>query len=123
MVRIAVVDNTKLKDMEQKKHILSLCPVNRTGQECIYFQGSKLMIAENTCIGCGICSKVAPNAIHIINLPEELEKQSIHRYGENEFKLFNLPIPIFGKVVGILGVNGKENQQQSRYLQEFLNQI
>jgi len=106
MTRIAVVDNTKLKDMEEKKYIQSLCPVNRTGQECIYFQGSKLMIAENLCIGCGICTKKAPNAIHIINLPEELEQQSIHRYGENLFKLYNLPIPIFGKVVGILGVNG-----------------
>ena len=106
MTRIAVVDNTKLKDMEEKKYIQSLCPVNRTGQECIYFQGTKLMIAENLCIGCGICTKKAPHSIHIINLPEELEKQSIHRYGENLFKLYNLPIPIFGKVVGILGVNG-----------------
>jgi ATP-binding cassette, sub-family E, member 1 len=106
MSRIAVVDNSKLKDEERKKYIQSLCPVNRTGKECIYFEGNKLMIAENLCIGCGICSKVAPNAIHIINLPEELEKQSIHRYGENAFKLYNLPIPIFGKVVGILGVNG-----------------
>lgn len=106
MARIAVVDNTKLKDMELKKHIQSICPVNRAGKECIYFQGQKLMIAENLCIGCGICTKKAPAAIHIINLPEELEKQAIHRYGENEFKLYNLPIPIFGKVVGILGVNG-----------------
>jgi ATP-binding cassette, sub-family E, member 1 len=106
MVRIAVVDNSKLKEEEKKKYIQSLCPVNRTGKECIYFENTKLMIAENLCIGCGICSKAAPNAIHIINLPEELEKQSIHRYGENAFKLYNLPIPIFGKVVGILGVNG-----------------
>ncbi len=106
MTRIAVVDNTKLKDMELKKHIQSLCPVNRTGTECIYFEGQKLMIAENLCIGCGICTKRAPEAIHIINLPEELEEKAIHRYGENQFKLYNLPIPIFGKVVGILGVNG-----------------
>ncbi|MFT4297679.1 MAG: ribosome biogenesis/translation initiation ATPase RLI [Candidatus Woesearchaeota archaeon] len=106
MTRIAVVDNTKLKDMEKKKYIQSLCPVNRTGTECIFFQGSKLMIAENLCIGCGICAKAAPNAIHIINLPEELEDQAIHRFKDNGFKLFNLPIPIFGKVVGILGVNG-----------------
>ena len=45
-------------------------------------------------------------AIHIINLPEELEQEPIHRYGKNEFELFSLPIPIFGKVVGILGING-----------------
>jgi len=106
MSRIAVVDNSKLKDMEQKKYIQSLCPVNRTGKECIFFQGNKLQIAENLCIGCGICPKAAPDAISIINLPEELEKQAIHRYGENAFKLYNLPIPMFGKVVGILGING-----------------
>jgi len=106
MVRIAVIDNTKLKDMELKRFIASLCPINRTGKECMYFEGNKLMIAENLCIGCGICTKRAPNAIHIVNLPEELEECAIHRYGENEFKLYNLPIPIFGKVVGILGING-----------------
>ena len=73
--RIAVVDNTKLKDMDKKKHIQSLCPVNRKGDECIYFEGSKLLIDEAMCIGCGICSNAAPEAIQIINLPEVLEKE------------------------------------------------
>jgi ATP-binding cassette subfamily E protein 1 len=104
--RIAVVDNTKLKEMDKKKHIQSLCPVNRAGKDCIYFEDSKLLIDESLCIGCGICANAAPEAIYIINLPEELEQEPIHRYGKNEFELFNLPIPIFGKVVGILGVNG-----------------
>ena len=45
-------------------------------------------------------------AIHIINLPEELKQDPIHRYGENQFELFSLPTPIFGKVVGVLGRNG-----------------
>ena len=106
MTRIAVVDNTKLRDMEEKKHIQSLCPVNRSGTECIYFEGTKLMIDEATCIGCGICSNTVPESIHIINLPEELEQEPIHRYGKNLFELFSLPTPIFGKVVGVLGRNG-----------------
>jgi ATP-binding cassette, sub-family E, member 1 len=107
MVRIAVVDNTKLKDIQIKQHIINICPVNRTGKECIFLDESKkLVIAENLCIGCGICTKPAPDSIHIINLPEELEKEAIHRYSENGFKLYNLPIPIFNKTVGILGVNG-----------------
>ncbi|GAF82752.1 unnamed protein product, partial [marine sediment metagenome] len=104
--RIAVVDNTKLKDMDKKKHIQGLCPVNRAGKDCIYFEDSKLLIDESLCIGCGICVNASPEAIHIINLPEELEQEPIHRYGKNEFELFNLPIPLFGKVVGILGING-----------------
>lgn len=106
MTRIAVVDNEKLKDMDKKKYIQSLCPVNRSGQDCIYFQGSKLLIDESLCIGCGICSNAEPEAIHIINLPEELKQEPIHRYGKNQFELFSLPTPIFGKVVGVLGVNG-----------------
>lgn len=106
MTRIAVVDNTKLKDMSQKKHIQSLCPVNRAGKDCIYFEGSKLLIDESLCIGCGICANAAPDAIKIINLPEALKQDPVHRYGKNEFALYNLPTPIFGKVVGILGKNG-----------------
>ena len=94
--RIAVVDNTKLKDMEKKKYIASLCPINRKGEECMYFDGQKLLIDESLCIGCGICPKQAPDAIKIINLPEALEKQPIHRYGQNQFALYNLPIPVFG---------------------------
>lgn len=106
MVRIAVVDNTKLRDIERKKHVQGLCPVNRKGEECIYFEGEKLLIDENLCIGCGICSNTEPDAISIINLPEALKDDPIHRYGENEFVLYSLPTPIFGKVVGVIGKNG-----------------
>ncbi len=104
--RIAVVDNTRLKDMQVKRHIQSLCPVNRAGKECIYFEGDRLRIDEALCIGCGICVNAAPNAISIVNLPSELDKDPIHRYGENSFALFNLPVPVKGQSVGILGVNG-----------------
>ena len=107
MKRIAVVDNKKLKDMQAKKHIQSLCPVNRAGTECIAIEkDGKLTIDEITCIGCGICVKAAPDSIKIVNLPEILDKTPIHRYGENKFALFNLPTPLFSRVVGILGVNG-----------------
>ena len=107
MKRIAVVDNEKLKDKQKNVHIQSLCPVNRSGIECIIINADgKLKIDENTCIGCGICVKAAPEAIKVINLPEILDRKPIHRYGENKFALFSLPTPIFGKVVGVLGVNG-----------------
>jgi len=119
--RIAVVDNTKLKDMDKKKHIQSLCPVNRSGKDCIYFEDSKLFIDESLCIGCGICANTAPEAIHIINLPEELEQEPIHRYGKNEFELFNLPTPIFGKVIGILGINGIGKSTAIKILAGILN--
>ena len=72
----------------------------------MYLEGSSLYIDETSCIGCGICSNTAPEAIKIINLPEALNKEPIHRYGQNAFALYNLPTPVFGKVVGLLGVNG-----------------
>jgi len=107
MKRIAVVDNEKLKDKQKNLHIQSLCPVNRSGVECIIVEKNGfLRIDENTCIGCGICVKPGNGAIKIVNLPEILDRSPIHRYGENKFALFSLPTPIFGSVVGILGVNG-----------------
>jgi ATP-binding cassette subfamily E protein 1 len=67
----------------------------------------KVGIAEELCIGCGICPKKCPaEALDIVNLPEELTKEPVHRYSENGFALYSLPIPIFGKVVGIIGKNG-----------------
>jgi ATP-binding cassette subfamily E protein 1 len=66
----------------------------------------KAVISEELCVGCGICIKKCPfGAIDIVSLPEELE-QATHRYGRNGFALYGLPIPIEGKVTGILGANG-----------------
>ena len=107
MKRIAVVDNEKLKDKDKNLHIQSLCPVNRSGVECIIVEKDGfLSIDEATCIGCGICVKPSNDGIKIVNLPEVLDKTPIHRYGKNKFALYSLPTPIFGKVVGVLGVNG-----------------
>jgi ATP-binding cassette subfamily E protein 1 len=109
MARIAVIEKDKCHPRECGDYLcIRVCPINKGGQECI-IKGEDKKAAINTelCVGCGICPKRCPfGAIHIINLPEELEKQPIHQYGENGFHLYSLPTPIFGKVVGILGVNG-----------------
>jgi len=58
------------------------------------------------CTGCGICIHKCPyKAISIVNLPEELS-QPIHQYGPNTFRLYRLPIPKEGKVLGLIGQNG-----------------
>jgi len=65
------------------------------------------MISEPLCIGCGICVKKCPfEAIEIINLPKDLEKDTTHRYGPNQFKLHRLPTPRPGQVLGLVGTNG-----------------
>lgn len=57
--------------------------------------------------GCGICVKKCPfEAINIINLPKDLEKNTTHRYGPNSFKLHRLPMPRPGQVLGLVGTNG-----------------
>ncbi|KAJ3415985.1 Fe-S cluster-binding ribosome biosynthesis protein [Chytridiales sp. JEL 0842] len=64
-------------------------------------------ISEELCIGCGICVKKCPfEAIMVINLPTNLEKEVTHRYSANSFKLHRLPVPRPGQVLGLVGTNG-----------------
>ncbi|MBI1970239.1 ribosome biogenesis/translation initiation ATPase RLI [Candidatus Woesearchaeota archaeon] len=109
MPRIAIVEKDKCHPQQCGNYLcIRLCPINRAGDECIVKgDDSKARIMPELCTGCGICPKKCPfGAIHIINLPEELDNTPIHRYGLNGFHLYNLPTPLFGKVVGVLGRNG-----------------
>ncbi|MFQ6059889.1 MAG: ribosome biogenesis/translation initiation ATPase RLI, partial [Thermoplasmata archaeon] len=65
------------------------------------------VISEELCVGCGICVHKCPfDAVRIIGLPKELEEDLIHQYGVNGFRLYRLPCPRSGMVVGLLGPNG-----------------
>ncbi len=124
MTRIAVIEKDKCNPAKCGNFLcIRLCPVNRGGEECIFKAGDgKAGIDEALCTGCGICPKRCPfGAIHIINLPEELDSQPIHQYGENGFHLYNLPTPIFGKVVGIIGRNGIGKSTAIKVLAGVLN--
>jgi len=79
----------------------------RSRVEAIRVEKDKVTIVESLCSGCGICVKKCPfKAISIVNLPDELEKDCSHRFGPNTFKLFRLPTPSQGIVLGLLGQNG-----------------
>jgi ATP-binding cassette subfamily E protein 1 len=119
---IAVVDLDRCQPDRCNYECANYCPPNRTGQECIVtreehyekdepFDGDpdQIRISEEICLGesCGICVEKCPfDAIEIINLPTELEDDPVHRYGENAFALYGLPVPEPGTVTGILGPNG-----------------
>jgi ATP-binding cassette subfamily E protein 1 len=107
MTRIAVLDADRCKPKRCNRVCHRFCPIVRTKIEAIRFEGEKAIIVESLCTGCGICVKKCPfGAISIVNLPDELEKDCSYRFGENGFKLYRLPTPSPGMVLGLLGQNG-----------------
>ncbi|XP_068229954.1 protein Pixie [Palaemon carinicauda] len=107
--RIAIVNSEKCKPKRCRQECKKSCPVVRMGKLCIEVTPNDRMagISEELCIGCGICVKKCPfEAIMIINLPSNLEKETVHRYNKNSFKLHRLPVPRRGEVLGLVGTNG-----------------
>ena len=101
------MDADKCKTKKCDQLCLRFCPMVRSRIEAIRIEGTKAIIAEALCSGCGICVKKCPfQAISIVNLPNELDKDCSHRFEENSFKLFRLPTPSPGMVLGLLGQNG-----------------
>ncbi|KAH9462282.1 hypothetical protein Pst134EB_006188 [Puccinia striiformis f. sp. tritici] len=109
LTRIAIVSSDKCKPKKCKQECKKSCPVVRMGKLCIEVENTSKIafISEELCIGCGICPKKCPfEAINVINLPTNLEKEVTHRYSANAFKLHRLPIPRPGQVLGLVGTNG-----------------
>ncbi|KAL1567774.1 ABC transporter E member 2 [Salvia divinorum] len=109
LTRIAIVSSDKCKPKKCRQECKKSCPVVKTGKLCIEVThaSKKAFISEELCIGCGICVKKCPfEAIQIINLPKDLDKDTTHRYGPNTFKLHRLPVPRPGQVLGLVGTNG-----------------
>lgn len=106
-MRIAVVLEDKCQPDRCSYECINYCPMVRTGHETIVKTEDGISISEELCEGCGICVDKCPfGAIKIINLPEELETDLIHQFGENAFRLYRLPLPEEGLVTGLLGANG-----------------
>ncbi|KAG9133414.1 hypothetical protein Leryth_013231 [Lithospermum erythrorhizon] len=86
LTRIAIVSADKCKPKKCRQECKKSCPVVKTGKLCI--------------------EKCPFEAIQIINLPKDLDKDTTHRYGPNTFKLHRLPVPRPGQVLGLVGTNG-----------------
>ncbi|KAJ3680047.1 hypothetical protein LUZ60_016325 [Juncus effusus] len=84
--RIAIVNEDRCKPKKCNQECKKSCPVVMTGKLCI--------------------EKCPFEAIQIINLPKNLDKDATHRYGPNAFKLHRLPVPRPGQVLGLVGTNG-----------------
>ena len=107
--RVAVLDKDLCQPKKCGLECVKYCPVNKSGADCIVIseESKKAQIDENLCNGCGICVKVCPfDAITIVNLASELATDKVHQYGPNSFRLYRLPTPKKGEVVGLLGRNG-----------------
>ncbi|MFW9944355.1 MAG: ribosome biogenesis/translation initiation ATPase RLI [Candidatus Sifarchaeia archaeon] len=109
-MRIAVIDESRCRPKDCTHECQRFCPRVRTGDETVIFPdgpNKPPVIVEALCSGEAICVKKCPyHVISIVNLPEELESDTSHRYSVNGFKLFRLPIPKEGKVLGLIGPNG-----------------
>ncbi|HSB50541.1 MAG TPA: ribosome biogenesis/translation initiation ATPase RLI [Nitrosopumilaceae archaeon] len=107
--RVAVLDKELCQPKKCGLECIKYCPVNKSGADCIILNEEikKAQIDEDICNGCGICVKVCPfDAITIVNLATELATDKVHQYDQNSFRLYRLPTPKKGEVVGLLGRNG-----------------
>ena len=109
-MRIAIVDRDRCRPKDCSHECQSFCPRVRTGDETVVFPDGPdkpPVIIEALCSGEAICVKKCPyHVINIVNLPEELESDTSHRYSVNGFKMFRMPIPKEGQVLGLIGPNG-----------------
>ena len=107
--RIAVIEKEKCNPQGCGGYLcIRVSPGNRMGKE-VFVVGpdGKAQVNEEVCTDAeSITVKKCPfGAIHMVKLPEKLTDKPIHRFGKDGFSLFSLPVPIFGQVNGILGIN------------------
>ncbi len=107
--RLAVIDYNKCSPESCGNYLcVRLCPINRSGGECIVIDEEKNrpVISEELCTACQICVNKCPRgAISIINLSANLDVP-LHQFGKNSFRVYRMFYPKKGEVIGLIGKNG-----------------
>lgn len=107
---IVAIDQEKIEPDLAKETVIKYDPLNRSGKEGgfylteegeLHIDNEKVMEAHKMAIN----KYPYDGAIQLIRLDREFGEK-IHQFGENAFRLYGLPHPQEGRVVGILGRNG-----------------
>jgi ATP-binding cassette subfamily E protein 1 len=107
---VVVIDQDKIEPDLARETVINYDPLNRAGKEGGFYidENEELHIDEEDVME---AHKMAINkypydgAIKMIQLPSE-EGDKVHQFHENSFRLYGLPAPDEGSVVGIIGENG-----------------
>ncbi|RRJ33767.1 ribosome biogenesis/translation initiation ATPase RLI [Halocatena pleomorpha] len=105
---VAVIDQEMVTD-EVRDIALKYDPLNQTGQDEGFHLtddgelhiNDEVVIEEHKIVA----NKIPTDAIEIVQLPAE-RGELVHQFGDNGFRLYELPGPSEGRVVGLLGPNG-----------------
>jgi ATP-binding cassette, sub-family E, member 1 len=103
----AVIDQDDVTE-EVRNVALNYDPLNRSGGEGFHVtEDGRLHIDDEKVIEEHriVQNRILNDSIRIVRLPAE-RGQLVHQYGENGFRLYELPAPTEGSVVGLLGPNG-----------------
>ncbi len=107
---IVAIDQEKIEPDLAKETVIKYDPLNRSGKEGgfyltdegeLHIDNDQVMEAHKMAIN----KYPYDNAIQLIRMDREFGEK-IHQFGENAFRLYGLPAPQEGRVVGILGRNG-----------------
>ncbi len=107
---IVVVDQDKIEPDIARETVINFDPLNRAGKEGGFYinEEEELHIDDEDVMEAHrMAIKKYPydGAIKMIQLPAE-EGDKVHQFSENSFRLYGLPEPDEGSVVGVLGKNG-----------------
>src|SRR3989344_7437842 len=107
---LAIVEKDKCHPDKCQLECIKYDPLNKSGGEGFHIskETGKSTISDEVVMEMHkISAKKCPfHAIHIVNLPEKLKDDPIHRYGKNSFELYSLPLVKEKTIVGIIGRNG-----------------